>query len=112
VHEQYDSTETQGLLLARIVEMLYVEANEDDPVANGSISLENLHYVLRKELDHRPSRVDIEQSLDFLAHPLVNGVVKNGDKYRLVDSPSNIVRRLAALGLRLTEEGSNHNAEA
>ncbi|MGW5649043.1 hypothetical protein ACWEV3_05105 [Saccharopolyspora sp. NPDC003752] len=98
VEEQYDAAEDSVKILTRLVDMLYQEANEEDPVAEGFISAENLHYVLRKELTPRPSRTAIEDALQFLASPLVKAVVQRQDKYKLVDAPSNIMRRLCGLG--------------
>lgn len=101
IEEQYDAADHSVSVLTCLVDMLYNEANEEDPVADGFISLENLHYVLRKEVSPRPSRAMIDESLQFLASTLVKAVARSGDKYKLVDAPSNVMRRLCGLGLGL-----------
>lgn len=98
IEEQYSAAERSGALLTKLIELLYAEAREDDPLLDGYISLENVNYVLRKELTPRPSAAAVEECLQFLAHDLVRGVVRAGSKYKLADAPSNIMRRLAGLG--------------
>ena len=100
---QYTSGERSTELLTKLVELLYIEAREDDPILDGYISLENVNYVLRKELSPRPSTAAIEDCLSFLSHDLVRAVVKSGSKYKLADAPSNIMKRLAGLGRRLDQ---------
>ncbi|MGH7869140.1 MAG: hypothetical protein ACREP9_16265 [Candidatus Dormibacteraceae bacterium] len=98
IEEQYSAAERSGVLLTKLIELLYAEAREDDPLLDGYISLENVNYVLRKELTPRPSAAAVEECLQFLAHDLVRGVVRAELKYKLADAPSNIMRRLAGLG--------------
>jgi hypothetical protein len=107
VDELYDQAADRAELLWKLVDILYREANEEDPVAGGSISLENLHYILRKDMASRPTRNVIEECLSFLSSGLVLAVAKSGDKYRIVDSPSNIGRRLGAFGVGLVNISSD-----
>lgn len=101
IEEQYSAAERSAALLTKLIELLYAEAREEDPLLDGYISLENVNYVLRKELSPRPSASAVEDCLQFLAHDLVRGVVRTGSKYKLADAPSNIMRRLAGLGADL-----------
>lgn len=102
IEEQYDNAQHAATVLTKLVDTLYQEANDDDPVAGGYISLEQLNFVLRKEVAPRPTKETIEQCLQLLSSQLVRAVAKNGDKqYKLVDSPVNVMRRLSGLGLGL-----------
>jgi Mn-dependent DtxR family transcriptional regulator len=99
IEEQYAASTRSAALLAKIVELLYEEACEDDPLSEGFISLEAVSYALRKEFTPRPTQSAVEECLQFLGHDLVRGVVRNGTKYKLADAPVNIMRRLAGLGV-------------
>ncbi|MFD1516344.1 restriction endonuclease [Pseudonocardia yunnanensis] len=102
IEEQYAASSRSAALLAKIVELLYEEACEDDPLLEGYISLEAVSYALRKEFTPRPTQGAVEESLQFLGHDLVRGVVRNGTKYKLADAPVNIKRRLAGLGVGMS----------
>jgi hypothetical protein len=101
IEEQYGAAERNVDLLTKLIELLHAEANEDDPLMNGFISTENIHFALRKEMNPRPSASSIEECLEFLAHELVRGATKTGSKYKLADAPSNIMRRLTGLGVKI-----------
>jgi hypothetical protein len=101
IEEQYAASTRSVLLLAKIVELLYEEACEDDPLSEGFISLEAVTYALRKEFTPRPTQDAVEECLHFLGHDLVRGVARNGTKYKLADAPVNIMRRLAGLGVEM-----------
>ncbi|MGB2569280.1 restriction endonuclease [Micromonospora citrea] len=101
IEEQYGAAERTADLLAKLIELLHNEANEDDPLMNGFISNENIHYALRKEMNPRPSASSIEECLQFLSHEFVRGAIKSGSKYKLTDAPSNIMRRLSGLGIKV-----------
>jgi hypothetical protein len=105
IEEQYSASARTAILLAKIVELLYDEAKEEDPLLDGYISLENVNYALRKELSPRPTQAVVEECLQFLSHDFVRGAVRNGSKYKLADAPVNIKRRLAGLGLGMGEVG-------
>jgi hypothetical protein len=98
LEERYDQADQTGRLLSRLVEMLLHEANEEDPVAEGFISRENLHYVLRKEVSPRPSKATIDDLLSLLESNPVQAVQRTGERFKLVDAPSNVLRRLRMLG--------------
>ncbi|MCK9899096.1 restriction endonuclease [Frankia sp. Cpl3] len=109
IDELYDAAHNSVALIAKIVALLYQEANDEDPIGEGYMSLENLHYAIRKELSPRPSQKIVNEALTFLASSLVKAVASNGERYKLVDSPSNIRRRLCGLGVGLDKidvEGS------
>ncbi|WP_409461963.1 hypothetical protein [Amycolatopsis sp. GA6-003] len=99
--ELYDAAENRAVLLTRLIDALFQEGNEEDPVADGFMSLENLYYVLRKEVVPRPSQGTVEACLQFLTTNLVRAAERTGDKYKLIDAPRNIARRLRGLGLGL-----------
>lgn len=98
LEEQYQACQRSSDLLVKLVELLYVEANEDEPLGGGYISLENIHYVIRKEMAPRPTTNAVEEALQFLSHDLVRGATQSGSKFKIADSPTNIMRRLAGLG--------------
>ncbi|WP_131803948.1 hypothetical protein [Pseudofrankia sp. BMG5.36] len=100
IDELYDAAENSVALIAKIVALLYREANDEDPIGEGCMSLENLHYAIRKELSPRRSQMIVNEALTFLASSLVKAVAANGEKCKLVDSPSNIRRRLLRPRLR------------
>lgn len=106
VEERYDRCGTRSDVLSRVLALVFSEANDDDPDTNGYISLENLHYVLRKDLDPRPTVADIEQALKFLQHDLIAAVAKDGQRYRVVDSPVNVARRLESLAKAILRDSS------
>lgn len=97
VFHSYSAAARTIEVLTRIVDVLYQEANDEDPMAEGYISTENLHFTLRKEVVPRPSRIFVDGCLDFLSSSLVGAVQKDGDRYKLVDAPANIERRLIGL---------------
>jgi hypothetical protein len=99
----YDSRGYENRLMGKIVSILADEASEEDPVAGGSISLDNMQYALRKELNPRPSREQITKALDILTSGILGGVVADGDKFKLIDSPSNIARRFRSIGTTMTD---------
>lgn len=103
IEERYSSAERTSALVHKLVELLYVESLEEDPLMEGYMSLENINFALRKELNPRPPSEEVEECLGFLSHELVRGAVKDGKRYKLADAPVNIRRRLSGLGHRLRE---------
>ncbi|MGI5500842.1 restriction endonuclease [Lentzea sp. CA-135723] len=101
VFDAYGAASFAVDILTRIVNVLYQEANDDDPMAEGYISTENLHFTLRKEVVPRPSRGFVDDCLAFLTSGLVGAVKMKGDKCKLVDAPINIERRLVGLSASL-----------
>ncbi|MFJ8967041.1 restriction endonuclease [Lentzea sp. NPDC102401] len=101
VFDSYSSAGAAIDILTRIVNVLYQEANDDDPMAEGYISTENLHFTLRKDVVPRPSRAFLDDCLTFLTSSLVGAVKMNGDKCKLIDAPTNIERRLIGLSASL-----------
>ena len=82
------------------MELLYTEANDEEPLKGGAISRENISYALRS-MNPRPTKAAIDDCLQLLTHELVRGAVQDGPHYRLADAPSNVMRRLAGLGMAL-----------
>lgn len=107
LEDRYDQEDHKLAVIARLVEMLLEEANEEDPVANGFISRENLHYVLRKEMSPRPLKAEIDDMLGILSSKLVRGVEQSGERFKLIDSPANVSSRFRTLGSRLIGDGPN-----
>ncbi len=97
VYDAYGVAAGVSEILTKIIDVLYQEANDEDPIAEGYISAENIYFTLRKELSPRPSRDSINECLEFLASSVVRALHKKGDKYKLADVPSNIDRRLFGL---------------
>ena len=94
---KYDSALHCADVVTRLVEFLYQEANDEDPVDEGYVSVANLNFVFRKEISPRPSQSLIGECMAFLSSSFVRAVVRHGDKYKLVDCPSNVARRLRGL---------------
>ncbi|MEH0938325.1 hypothetical protein [Micromonospora psammae] len=98
IEEQYSSAERSSALLAKLVELLHAEARDEDPLMDGYISVENINYALRKDMNPRPPTSAVEEALQFLSHDFVRGAIKDGPRYKLADAPVNIRRRLIGLG--------------
>lgn len=96
---RFDERRKEIEVLCELVGVLTDEANDEDPVAGGEISLENLQYAMRTRVSPRPTRDEVKMALTLLTNPLLRAVEVNDDRYRLVDSASNIKRRLAAFGV-------------
>jgi hypothetical protein len=96
--ELYQRLERRSLLVRKILELAFQEAVDQDPIAGGFISLENITYALRKEFSPRPSTDEIRESLVFLSDPLVAALEEEKEKYKLADSPHNVSLRMHALG--------------
>jgi hypothetical protein len=99
--ERYQSLDRRSLLIRKVLELAFQEALEDDPIAEGYISLENVIYALRKEVDPRPSSNEIRETLEFLSGPFVGALEESKGRYKLADSPQNVSLRLRGLGIAL-----------
>lgn len=100
IEEQYNGAERSIDLITRLMELLYNEANDEEPLKGGAISRENIAYALRS-MNPRPTKSAIDECLQLLTHDLIRGAVQDGPHYRLADAPSNVMRRLAGLGVAL-----------
>ncbi|MEU4426314.1 hypothetical protein AB0F81_37305 [Actinoplanes sp. NPDC024001] len=100
IEEQYNGAERSIDLITRLMELLYNEANDEEPLKGGAISRENISYALRS-MNPRPAKAAIDECLQLLTHDLVRGALQDGPYYRLADAPSNVMRRLAGLGMAL-----------
>ncbi|MFD5919692.1 hypothetical protein ACFVYP_18360 [Kitasatospora sp. NPDC058201] len=101
----YDSTERRSMILQRILDLSVQEAIDDDPIAAGYVSPENMIYALRKEISPRPSSSEIEELLAFLTSPLVGALEESRGRYKLADSPHNVALRLRGLGSSIATGG-------
>jgi hypothetical protein len=101
IFERYQLLERRSSLISRIVELAVQEAIDEDPIAAGFMSQENITYVLRKEFTPRPSVDEIKELLDFLSNPIVAALEESKDRYKLADSPHNISLRLRGFGASL-----------
>lgn len=99
--DKYSSLEQQRDLLIRILQLAFQEATDEDPISEGYISIENLTYVLRKEISPRPTMNSIKDALDFLSGPLVGALEESKGRYKILDSPTNVGIRLSGLGAGL-----------
>ncbi len=100
IEEQYSGAERSIYLITRLMELLFNEANDEEPLKGGAISRENISYALRS-MNPRPTKAAIDECLQLLTHDLVRGALQEGQHYRLADAPSNVMRRLAGLGMAL-----------
>jgi hypothetical protein len=96
--ELYQRLERRSLLARKILELAFQEAVDQDPIAGGFISPENITYALRKEFSPRPSSDEIRESLVFLSDPLVAALGVEKGTYKLADSPHNVSLRMHGLG--------------
>ncbi|WP_150243919.1 restriction endonuclease [Nocardiopsis quinghaiensis] len=96
--ERYQALGKRLALISRVMVLAFQEANDEDPLSGGSISEENISYVLRKEMAPRPSLEDVREVLNFLCGPMVAALEENKGKYKIVDSPENVMARLRGLG--------------
>ena len=113
VIEEYESDRLARVVLSSIVASLHVEASDDDPIGDGSITRSQLSFSLRRELRPRPDPATIDAALDLLTSPLIRAAEmlperndrepRDGDKFRMSDSPKNIRERLGRLGVEIEE---------
>ncbi|MFJ9941312.1 restriction endonuclease [Streptomyces erythrochromogenes] len=96
--ERYSAAERQTLLVSKVLDLAFQEAVDEDPIASGYISVENIIYALRKEFSPRPSADAVRECLDFLSSPLVAALEENKGRYKLADSPQNVAFRLRGIG--------------
>ncbi|MFE5037860.1 hypothetical protein [Streptomyces sp. NPDC056683] len=102
--EQYSVFERRTALVHRILSLAFQEAIDDDPIAEGCISIENIIYALRREFSPRPSAGEVEEVLTFLSNPIVAALEATKGRYKLLDSPRNISMRLRGLGRAINAE--------
>ena len=98
IFERYQLLERRSSLMSKILELVSQEAVDEDPIAEGFMSLENITFALRKEFTPRPSADEIRESLDFLSNPFVAALEESKGRYKLADSPHNISLRLHGFG--------------
>lgn len=96
--EQYGALERRTALMHRIISLSFQEATDEDPIAEGYISIENIIYALRREFTPRPSAEEVGEVLAFLSNPVVAALDATKGRYKLLDSPRNISMRLRGLG--------------
>ncbi len=100
--EQFGVLERRRALMQRIISLSYQEATDEDPIADGYISMENIIYALRREFSPRPSAEEVSEVLAFLSNPVVAALEATKGRYKLLDSPKNISMRLRGLGGTIT----------
>jgi hypothetical protein len=96
--ERYQLLERRSAIMSKILELAFQEATDEDPIAAGFISLENITYALRKEFNPRPSADEIREALEFLSNPLVAALEEGKGRYKLADAPHNVSLRLHGFG--------------
>ena len=96
--ERYQALDRRSYLLGKILELAFQEALDEDPVAAGYMSPENMIYALRKEVNPRPSADEVREALAFLSSPFVGALEESKDRYKLADAPHNVSLRLHGLG--------------
>ncbi|MER6036520.1 hypothetical protein ABT133_21815 [Streptomyces sp. NPDC001835] len=106
IADQYETSERRSLLIGKILALAFQEAVDDDPIASGFISVENIIYALRKEVTPRPTADSVRECLDFLSSPLVAALEENKGRYKLADSPHNAALRLRGIGSSLVSESN------
>lgn len=99
--EHFRSLDRRRILMEKVLELAFQEALEDDPIAEGYVSLENVIYALRKEVTPRPSNDEIRDTLEFLAGAFIGALEETKGRYKLADSPHNVSLRLRGLGAAL-----------
>lgn len=100
LNEEWKRAEQGNALFSHVIAALSRESVEADDVTHGSLSIDNLYFLLRSELEFRPQPSDIEAVVQFLRSPLLNAVLDSSkDKYVAEDHPEIIARKLNALAL-------------
>ena len=94
----YQRLERRSALMRLILELAFQEAVDQDPIAGGFISSENITYALRKEFSPRLMSEEIRESLAFLSGPIVAALEEAKGRYKLADSPHNVSLRMSGLG--------------
>jgi hypothetical protein len=102
--ERYQLLERRSSIMSKILELAFQEANDEDPIAAGFISLENITYALRKEFSRRPSADEIRDALDFLSTSFIGALEESKCRYKLADAPHNVSFRLHGLGRAIQTE--------
>lgn len=97
IFERYQLLERRSSLTEKILELVFQEAIDEDPIVAGFMSHENITYALRKEFTPRPSTEEIREALDFLSSSFVAALEENKGLYKLADSPHNVSLRLYGL---------------
>lgn len=104
IADQYGASEQRSLLIGKVLALALQEAVDNDPIASGFISVENIIYALRKEVTPRPTVDSVRECLDFLSSPLVAALEESKGRYKLADSPHNAALRLSGIGASLVSE--------
>lgn len=92
------AAERRNLLFQHVLAALYSEAAEADEATGGSLSVDNLYFLLRNDLPIRPKPHELEEVVHFLTSPLL-GSVSSPTKGQFVasDRPIAVARKLRAL---------------
>lgn len=101
--QAWSTAEQKNHLFASVVLALSREAQEADDVTQGSLSLDNLYFLLRSNLESKPDPVEIEQAVTLLASPLIGSAIESSGNYVITERPASIARKLRALALAVEE---------
>lgn len=96
--ERYQQLGRRAVIVSKILELAFQEAIDEDPIAAGFMSLENITFALRKEFSPRPSTDEVREALSLLSNSYVGALEEGKGGYKLADSPANVVLRLRGLG--------------
>lgn len=97
--DAWSKAERKNRLFSSVIVALSREAQEADNVTKGSLSLDNLYFLLRSDLESKPDPIEIEQSVSLLASPLISSATETSGNYVITEHPATIARKLRALAL-------------
>jgi hypothetical protein len=108
VESRWSAADRRTSLLAQITTVLAQEARDTDEVTGGALTIDQIYLIAREvNTGMRSQPKDIEAVLNMLQHPLVDSVrAVQADRarpiaYRLVDDPTLVQAKLAALARAL-----------
>jgi hypothetical protein len=100
LNSAWQKAERRNQILTSVIAALSREAETADEVTRGTLSLDNLYFLLRNDLEVKPDPESIGQAVAFLASPFVASVSSTAKNvYVATEKPATIARKLRALAL-------------
>jgi hypothetical protein len=97
--QAWSKAERKSLLFSSVIVALSREAQGADNITKGSLSLDNLYFLLRSDLESRPDPTEIEQAVSLLTSSLIESATRESGNYVITERPVTIARKLRALAL-------------
>lgn len=77
-----------------VIDCLRREFDNPDGETDGTLTAEQIYFLLRDAVEPRPTQAAIKPLLELLASPLIQGTRASGKGWALPDPPTQIARRL------------------